>query len=305
MPEAGRKDAMSDMRNRVLKYDARHWATAFLENLSENNIPHSNVPNEKGIPLQTVDVFDNAESIGLFLDYDGTLCEIHKRPQDAYPHEEIINLFHTLSGIENLDVYIISGRKRNDMDNWFTGFPFTLIAEHGYYYKTSADDDWQIMDPRAELTWKEQVIEIFQHFTDTTPGSAIEGKTSSIVWHYRQADPEFGKWKAQQLIGELYEVLSNIPVEIHHGKKIIEVSSTQINKGMAVEHFLMEKSYDTILCAGDDETDEAMFKLSHDDTISVKIGAGDTLANYKIHSPKAFRDYLATTLSQVKTQRQK
>jgi trehalose 6-phosphate synthase/phosphatase len=72
-----------------------------------------------------------------------------------------------------------------------------------------------------------------------TPGSNIEEKTSSVVWHYRNSDPEFGSWKANQLVAELYEMLSNLPVEIHHGKKIVEVSSIQINKGSVMEYFML------------------------------------------------------------------
>jgi trehalose 6-phosphate synthase/phosphatase len=126
-----------------------------------------------------------------------------------------------------------------------------------------------------------------------TPGSVVEEKTSSVVWHYRNSDPEFGGWKANQLVAELYEMLSNLPVEIRHGKKIVEVSSNQINKGMVLEHFMLVNQYDGVLCAGDDETDESMYRIKDASIVSINVGSNpESAAKYSITNPKAFRNYL-------------
>jgi trehalose-phosphatase len=91
-------------------------------------------------------------------------------------------------------------------------------------------------------------------------------------------------------------MLSNLPVEIHHGKKIVEVSSIKINKGSVMEHFMLSNNYDVVVCAGDDETDESMFRLTADNIVSIKIGVGDTAAGYRVSSPKAFRKFLAQVI---------
>jgi trehalose 6-phosphate synthase/phosphatase len=103
-----------------------------------------------------------------------------------------------------------------------------------------------------------------------------------VVWHYRQCEPVYAKWKANQLVHDLYAMLGNSPVEIHHGKRIVEVSSIHINKGRAVEHFINQHNYDRIICAGDDQTDETMFRVESDALISIKIGEGDSLAQHRI-----------------------
>ena len=97
-------------------------------------------------------------------------------------------------------------------------------------------------------------------------------------------------------MGELMELVSNLPVEIYHGKKIVEVSSNQINKGQALEYFLQQNSYDAVLCAGDDETDESMFRLDRPEIVSLKIGSGNTHAHYTVSDPAAFRKYLKSIL---------
>ena len=37
-----------------------------------------------------------------------------------------------------------------------------------------------------------QVMDIFESFTERTPGSFLEIKDSCLSWHYRDADPDFG-----------------------------------------------------------------------------------------------------------------
>jgi trehalose 6-phosphate synthase/phosphatase len=100
-------------------------------------------------------------------------------------------------------------------------------------------------------------------------------------------------------VAELCEMLSNLPVEIHHGKKIVEVSSIQINKGNVLEHFMLLNNYDVVLCAGDDETDESMFRVNDDRIISIKIGRENTAAKFRISSPRAFRQFLTQTIDEL------
>lgn len=139
---------------------------------------------------------------------------------------------------------------------------------------------------------------MLHHYVGSTPGSFVEEKHSALVWHYRQCDPEFGKWKSRQLISELYEMLANFPVEIHHGKKIVEVSSIHVNKGTALEMLVKEADYDLIVCAGDDQTDEAMFRLQRNDVLSIKVGKEESRADYRIPDPEHFRALLNRLLAQ-------
>lgn len=43
------------------------------------------------------------------------------------------------------------------------------------------------------------------------------------MWHYRDADPDFGHWQAKELLDHLEGVLSNQPVEVASGQAIVEV----------------------------------------------------------------------------------
>ena len=54
------------------------------------------------------------------------------------------------------------------------------------------------------------------------------------MWHYRDADPDFGSWQAKELLDHLEGVLANEPVEVVPGQSIVEVKPQGVSKGKAV-----------------------------------------------------------------------
>jgi trehalose-phosphatase len=110
-------------------------------------------------------------------------------------------------------------------------------------------------------------------------------------------EPDYGGWKAQQLVVELQEMLSNVPVQIHHGRKIVEVQSIFVNKGKRVSQLKSSVLFDHALYAGDDESDETMFSTAGENDVSVKVGDGDTAARYRVPSPEAMRQLIARFLA--------
>ncbi|MBI9093220.1 MAG: bifunctional alpha,alpha-trehalose-phosphate synthase (UDP-forming)/trehalose-phosphatase [Desulfobacterium sp.] len=294
-----RKRMLAPMRTRVIKYNAVYWAESFLSQLAEKKDSDALKKMNTRISSVMERLVSAPGKQAWFLDYDGTISDLKQYPSDAAPDEEITTLFHSLSSLAHLDIYLISGRKKEDMEQWFSPFRFHLIAEHGYFIKKYNNADWEQMGTEGEMGWKQSVMDIFNPYALTTPGSSVEEKTTSVVWHYRRTDSEFGTWKAHQLLNELYSTLSNLPVEIRHGHKIVEVSSVLINKGLAMQRFLADNEYQYVLCAGDDETDENMFKVAADNIQSFKIGKGQTSARNQIASPKAFRHFLTETAKKM------
>jgi len=74
------------------------------------------------------------------------------------------------------------------------------------------------------------VKEIMQSYTEKTDGAFIEEKEAMIVWNYKDTDPEFGNWQAKELTSHLEHVFCNLPIEIIHGKKSLEVVPSQLKK---------------------------------------------------------------------------
>jgi trehalose 6-phosphate synthase/phosphatase len=287
------------MRERVLKYDARHWARTFIDQLTaareESAAPEGDRLDEVGEQLRSAVAAE--KSIALFLDYDGTLREIERDPHAARPNEGVRALLDSLRDRPNLDVTVISGRTSDDLEAWLGDYPFTMIAEHGAALRGARTPEWERLDAGISYGWKEEMLPILRIYEQSTPGSFVEEKKTSLVWHYRNTDPEFGTWKAHQLAVELGAMMANEPVEIRHGRKIIEASAATISKGTAVRRVLQEKRHDLALCAGDDQTDESMFALNVPNLITIKVGSNPSRAQYRIATPAEFREFLQSALT--------
>src|SRR5690349_13955670 len=83
--------------------------------------------------------------------------------------------------------------------------------------------------------WMASIVPILAQFAASTPGSRIEVKTASIAWHYRAVEPEFGTRQAHELRMLLGIVLSNQPLEVLDGNKVIEVGPRGISKALAAQ----------------------------------------------------------------------
>ncbi len=290
-----KRNRIVPMRERVMRYDARHWARSFIQDLTSGPISDARAieTDIKEAREQIRQAVDSGHPIALFLDYDGTLREIELEPRAATPHPGIEALLNRLSRQPKLDLTVISGRSQEDMEAFLGSYPFRLIAEHGASIRRPDENEWERLDRNINYAWKEELLAILRLYEQATPGSAIEEKHSSIVWHYRKAEKEFGDWKANQLNEELSALTANHPIKVRHGKKMVEVTAAENNKGTAVGRVLeQDESYEVVLCAGDDLTDESMFEVNRPGMLTVKIGPGPTLARYRLPDPAAFRQFL-------------
>jgi trehalose 6-phosphate synthase/phosphatase len=287
------------MRERVIRYDARHWARSFISDLASSPSLESAPGEDKLSEIQDAirKSIQSGDRTLLFVDYDGTLREIVQDPKAAIPTDEIHELLARLNQI--VDLTVISGRSEADLELFFGRGPFRLIAEHGAAIRRPGTGKWDRLDRAINYDWMKELIVVLRTYEEGTPGSFIEEKRSSIVWHYRKAEHEFGEWRARQLAEELGFLTANHPVRVQRGKKMVEVSSSRVHKGAAVEKVVDEIGrYGMILCAGDDRTDETMFELGLPRLISIKVGEGTTQAQHRIADPADFRQFLRTLLEQ-------
>jgi trehalose 6-phosphate synthase/phosphatase len=123
-------------------------------------------------------------------------------------------------------------------------------------------------------------------------GSSIEEKDYSLAWHYRGADPELGAQRAKELIDELTQFTANLDLQILEGKKVVEIRSAAINKGVATAELILRLEPDFILALGDDRTDEDVFRALPESATSVHIGAPPSNARYCLSEQSAVRGFL-------------
>ena len=131
-----------------------------------------------------------------------------------------------------------------------------------------------------------------QHFTQRTPGSRIEKKTASIAWHYRGAQRDFGWRQAHELRMLLGDALSNQPLEVLEGKKVIEVRFRGISKAVVAQRGLPEETERLTVAFGDDRTDEDLFRALPPPSITVAVGQPLIGAQYRVDDYRAVRQIL-------------
>src|SRR6266446_529006 len=240
LPTEERRNRILPMRERVMRYDARHWARSFIDDLVSGPISDARTAETdiREAREQVEQALSAGKRIALFLDYDGTLREIELDPRAATPNVGIETLLHRLGQQPNVDVTVISGRSQEDLEAFLGRHPFRLIAEHGASLRGPGKKEWERLDRNVDYAWKEELLAILRVYEQATPGSTIEEKHSSIVWHYRKADEGFGAWKANQLTEELSALTANNPIKVRHGKKMVEVTAAENNKGAAVARVL-------------------------------------------------------------------
>jgi trehalose 6-phosphate synthase/phosphatase len=145
------------------------------------------------------------------------------------------------------------------------------------------------------MGWREPALAILKDITARTPGSLIEVKSVALAWHYRMADPQAGARRANELRLHLTQLLSNEPVEILAGHKVIEIRPHGVNKGRILPPLPLDKLFTTtILAIGDDRTDEDLFAALPASAIAIRVGAGSTRARFRLDGVPAVRALLSS-----------
>ena len=227
----------------------------------------------------------------LFLDYDGTLAWFTKDPEDARPDKELYEILKRLAGDPNNTIVIISGRDKETLSRWFDpDWNIHFVAEHGVWFREPGED-WH-MKEQINNEWKESIEPLLEYYVDQTPKSFIEYKNFSLVWHYRNSDPDLGLQRAWELKDELLTLTSNLNLEIMDGDKVLEIKYSGINKGRAAAQKMGESEFDFVFAVGDDWTDEDTFEAMPEEAYSIKVGTKTTKASYYIESVDLVRELL-------------
>ncbi|MCU7549294.1 bifunctional alpha,alpha-trehalose-phosphate synthase (UDP-forming)/trehalose-phosphatase [Chitinophagaceae bacterium LB-8] len=287
MPEDEKMQRLEAMRNRLKQYDVQAWAVDFFNQL------HQIKEKQRAFQVKflddltkrnLLDEFGNSNRRLILLDYDGTLVAFAPKPQEAKPSFRLMELLQRLCENEQNNVYIISGRDSDTLDNWLGKLPIYIIAEHGAKMKLK-NGAWKNRIAQHH-EWKQQVQEIMEVYERRCANTFIEMKEFSIVWHYRNADAEQGRLRALELIGALNEYAYNLGVQVLMGHKIVEVRLSGFDKGSALKKEVLHEEYDFILAMGDDRTDEDMFKMlsKRKNAYTIKIGAEASYASYNLYT---------------------
>jgi len=246
----------------------------------------------------------------LFLDYDGTLRELEGRPDLATPTQEVRELLAAMDARQDLVPHLISGRDARFLETHFGHFSrLTLIAEHGFQVRRPGSTEWEFCDP-AQCTgcseendaWRAAIRAKMEALVQANPGSLVEEKASSLVWHYREVTDANRAEEAAASALERMQLAAGRDqpgqdVRISQGLYTIEASNRTVRKGPVMRRFCEDKAlfgqpFLAVFVAGDDASDESMFDMAPPDFLTVKVGLAPTRARFRADSPSQLRSFL-------------
>lgn len=274
------------MQHRLRRYDVTRWANDFIHALLSMKNEQKRLQARLITPETREELmgsFESAQRRLLLLDYDGTLVSYAVEPQMARPTEVVSNLLGDLASTPANEVVLISGRDKKTLETWFGTLPISLVAEHGVWIK-ERNKDWRMTKPLSN-DWKSRIAPLLETYTDRLPGSFVEEKEFSYVWHYRRADPELASLRAKELVDDLVHFTANIDVQVVQGNKVVEVRNAGVDKGTAALHFLSKNRFDFVLAVGDDWTDEDLFKIVPPTAYSIRVGIAQSYARFNLPGP--------------------
>lgn len=283
MSKSSWKERIKKLRHHVRTSTVQEWAGTFMDTLyAPISTPHRTVSLTKKKQREIVAAFESANRRLLLLDYDGALTPIVARAQDAIPSAELKDLLKKLASLPHTDVVIISGRPKSDLTKWFGKLPIGLAAEHGAFYRMHKDDKWHRVSGVTQ-SWKDQLLPLLKAAAAKTKGATVEQKNTALVWHYRLANSVQAQKNLLVLRRQIAPLVERYDLRARMGKKILEVRSAGVDKGVAAKRWLKHNP-DFILATGDDYTDEDTFMAVPLHGFSVKVGFGRTTARFRAAS---------------------
>lgn len=216
-------------------------------------------------------------------DYDGVLARLRGDPSAAVPEPGVAAALARLASATGVTVALVSGRGRADLQR-----TSGLVGRYRWIGSHGAEHDGPLP---VELTARRDALAArLTPLVAAVPGARVEVKPASVAVHVRQV---VDRDAAAALLSQA-GALGDSSLTVKPGKEVLELAVTDADKGTALLRLGAELAAATIVYLGDDVTDEDAFRALGPDDVTVKVGAGETSARYRVSDPTAAVTLLET-----------
>lgn len=229
--------------------------------------------------------------IALFLDFDGTLVDFADHPDAILVPASLPRLLEKLHRQTLGALAIITGRDIAVIDRFLAPVSLPVAGVHGFIRR---DASGKLHETPFDAAALEAIERELSQFAKHRPGLLVERKPGSLALHFRRA-PHL----AAQCLEVAEAAVAGVEgFHLQRGKSVIEMRTAGRDKGEAIAAFLNEPPFrgKVPVFAGDDTTDEDGFRvvnaIAHPDRTTIKIGAGQTQARYRLESIAALKQWL-------------
>ncbi|EKD17284.1 uncharacterized protein L3040_008928 [Drepanopeziza brunnea f. sp. 'multigermtubi'] len=306
MGDDEKKTRWDNLYKAVMHHTAEHWHTAFLARL-EKVYDEQHRRDTTSVPRLAINQlgaqYQQSKRRLLILDYEGTLASWGS-PNDIIltsPQRTLDVLNDILQDARNT-VYVMSGRQPEELDRLFKRVPnLGLIAENGCFLKKFGLHKWvEMADPEQMRAWKDSVKGIMQYYHERTPGSWVETRHCSIIFHYKSCeDQDSASRQAGDCASHINDACEEQRVRAIPTEGAVIVEPMDWSKGTAAMQIFADlkkdmapnlghdSPVDFLMVAGDGRDDEVIFRwannLEQDKTVkhvtTVSLGSRNTEAS--------------------------
>ncbi len=240
----------------------------------------------------------------LFLDYDGTLVPIGRRPAPTEPEAAVLGLLTGLAQAPAIQTIVLSGRTLSSLAALLPVPGITLAGTYGLEIQIAGDrrvrgPAWDCVRPtiaRVKSEWERQF--------GAHPGCAIEDKGLSVALHADGVDPGEAAGLMQAARLALAEWLPAQDFRFIGGGDYLEAVPAAADKAQAVDWFLDQSPRPDRLPVyfGDDANDDGAFAaVRRRGGLTIGVGTRYTFQNAVtvIDSPAVVRAWLEKILSEA------
>jgi trehalose 6-phosphate phosphatase len=212
----------------------------------------------------------------IFLDYDGTLSAIVKKPHLALLSKSRRDFLKRLNRNPNIMLVIVSGRMLKDLKKRVGLAGIYYAGNHGFEINGPKT---KFVHPKARIA--KPVLKIIKGKLKAAlkgiKGVILEDKILTLSLHYRlvkESDLKRVKKAFRKIIGPF---VHKNKIRLTYGKKVFEIRpNIKWDKGKAVLWFLKkfaQKTQNSLpIYIGDDTTDEDAFKALRKKGITIRVG---------------------------------
>ncbi len=232
-------------------------------------------------------VVRGADQLILFLDFDGTLVNLRKRPEEVRVPMRVRRILRRLARHPRVMVVLVSGRRVWSLRRLLKEERVHYFGLHG----AEAEGTPPSLSHRATLALGRARLSA-RLLLRSLPGIWIEDKGLSFAVHFRAAKPASVR-VAQEALNGLLAPLRNA-LHVIEGDNVWEVLPIEFQgKGAAVETFMRRLPAKSVgIYIGDDATDEPAFGVLPEG-ITVRVGrTRGSKARFYVRNPAGVLSFL-------------
>lgn len=230
------------------------------------------------------------DECAILLDVDGTILDIAPTPPEVWVPPSLRHAISRLAKRTGGALALVSGRSLDELDLLFSPLQLPAVGGHGAEFRPQAGG----RDCRRAVSLDPVLKRKFAKVAELGPGILLEDKGYSLALHFRLA-PDL-EARIEAAVGRIYAEHPTAPIEILHGKSVLEIKQSGFSKASGVRELMRHPPFldRHPIFIGDDVTDESVFRIIPEfDGLAFSVGRMVAGVDGHFEKPEAVRGWLA------------